>query len=69
MQENWSLRACDLDDAAADADGAEDADQDEPEPEDEVDLVYDDVQRQDAHGVQPCSEEGLYWLEQGGCGV
>ena len=48
------LLAGDLDDAAADAYEPEDADQDEPEPEDQVDLVDDDVQRQDAHGVQFC---------------
>ena len=66
MQENWSsLRARDLDESAADADGAEDADEDEPEPEDEVDLVDDDVQRQDAHGVQPCTEVFSWLVAQG----
>ena len=50
----YYLRAGDLDDAAADAYKPEDTDEDEPEPEDQVDLVDDDVQRQDAHGVQLC---------------
>ena len=53
------LLAGDLDDAAADAYESEDADQDEPEPEDQVDLVDDDVQRQDAHGVQFCRESSV----------
>ena len=51
---SFYLRARDLDDATADAYESEDADEDEPEPEDQVDLVDDDVQRQDAHGVQLC---------------
>ena len=57
----YYLRACDLDCAAADADEPEEADDEEPEPEDEVDLVDDDVQGQDAHGVQLWKELLRYY--------
>ena len=45
------LRADDNDDPVDDDEEAKDGERDEPEPEEDVDLLVDDVEGQDAEGV------------------